>query len=104
MPLKRVYYLSVFFGVRKIIIKIIMGKLKFPISLTPHLSTQQRHQQLAMLKCFFHTPPYKIDAWFRRLQFCSAALVSLGHGGNDAQKTMGIIAVLLFSTGLVKGE
>ncbi len=55
-------------------------------------------------KIFFYTPPYKIDGWFRRLQFFSAALVSLGHGGNDAQKTMGIIAVLLFSTGYLKGQ
>ena len=41
---------------------------------------------------------------FRRLQFVSAALYSLGHGGNDAQKTMGIIAVLLYSHGLLGGE
>jgi inorganic phosphate transporter, PiT family len=39
--------------------------------------------------------------WFGRLQFISAALLSLGHGGNDAQKTMGIIAVLLFSADLI---
>ncbi|MCK7472416.1 MAG: inorganic phosphate transporter [Rhodopseudomonas palustris] len=37
--------------------------------------------------------------WFRRLQLVSAALYSLGHGGNDAQKTMGIIAALLYRTG-----
>jgi len=43
--------------------------------------------------------PRDVDKWFRRLQFASAGLYSLGHGGNDAQKTMGIIAVLLFSTG-----
>jgi PiT family inorganic phosphate transporter len=43
--------------------------------------------------------PARIDAWFRRGQLVSAALYSLGHGGNDAQKTMGIIAVLLFATG-----
>jgi len=43
------------------------------------------------------TSPAKVDRWFRRGQLCSAALYSLGHGGNDAQKTMGIIAVLLFS-------
>lgn len=55
-------------------------------------------------KIFFYTPPYKIDAWFRRLQFFSAALISLGHGGNDAQKTMGIIAILLFSSGYLKGQ
>jgi PiT family inorganic phosphate transporter len=43
--------------------------------------------------------PGRIDHWFRRLQFTSAALFSLGHGGNDAQKTMGIIYVLLISKG-----
>jgi len=48
---------------------------------------------------FFRTSPRRVDRWFRRLQFVSASLYSLGHGGNDAQKTMGIIAVLLFSTG-----
>jgi PiT family inorganic phosphate transporter len=43
--------------------------------------------------------PQTIDRWFRRLQLLSAALYSIGHGTNDAQKTMGIIAMLLFSTG-----
>jgi PiT family inorganic phosphate transporter len=43
--------------------------------------------------------PRTVDRWFRRLQLVSAALYSLGHGTNDAQKTMGIIAMLLFSTG-----
>ena len=45
---------------------------------------------------FHRWAPWKIDRWFRRLQLVSAALYSLGHGGNDAQKTMGIIAVLLY--------
>jgi PiT family inorganic phosphate transporter len=44
------------------------------------------------------------DMLFRRLQLVSAAAYSLGHGANDAQKTMGIIAVLLFSTGYLQGE
>ncbi len=48
---------------------------------------------------FRHFTPARVDAWFRRGQLLSAALYSLGHGGNDAQKTMGIIAVLLFATG-----
>jgi len=43
--------------------------------------------------------PATVDRWFRRGQLVSAALYSLGHGGNDAQKTMGIIAVLLFASG-----
>jgi inorganic phosphate transporter, PiT family len=48
--------------------------------------------------------PYAADSAFRSLQFFSASLYSLGHGGNDAQKTMGIIAVLLFSQGLLGSE
>jgi inorganic phosphate transporter, PiT family len=44
------------------------------------------------------------DRVFRRLQLVSAAAYSLGHGANDAQKTMGIITVLLFSQGLIQGE
>ena len=42
-------------------------------------------------------PPQRIDAWFRKLQLLSAAAYSLGHGGNDAQKTMGIVAGALYS-------
>lgn len=43
--------------------------------------------------------PYKADSWFRRLQLVSSALFSLGHGGNDAQKVMGIIAVAMVASG-----
>jgi inorganic phosphate transporter, PiT family len=43
--------------------------------------------------------PSRVDRWFRRLQLLSAALYSLGHGANDAQKTMGIIAGVLFAAG-----
>jgi len=53
---------------------------------------------------FVRTTPYAVDESFRRLQFVSASLYSLGHGGNDAQKTMGIIAVLLYSQGYGSGE
>ncbi|MGE5517427.1 MAG: anion permease [Bacteroidota bacterium] len=48
--------------------------------------------------------PFLIDRGFRQLQLVSAALYSLGHGGNDAQKTMGIIAVLLYTQGYLGGE
>ncbi len=48
--------------------------------------------------------PFTVDRAFRVLQFASASLYSLGHGGNDAQKTMGIIAVLLFSQGKLGTE
>lgn len=46
------------------------------------------------------TTPRRVDKWFRRLQLVSAALYSLGHGGNDAQKTMGIIWMLLIAAGM----
>jgi inorganic phosphate transporter, PiT family len=45
--------------------------------------------------------PTRVDAIFRRGQLVSAALYSLGHGGNDAQKTMGVIAVLLYANGML---
>lgn len=48
---------------------------------------------------FRNARPRKVDSLFRGLQLVSSAVFSLGHGSNDAQKTMGIIAVLLFSTG-----
>jgi len=50
---------------------------------------------------FVHSTPPAVDNFFRSAQLLSAALYSLGHGGNDAQKTMGIIAVLLYSQGLL---
>jgi PiT family inorganic phosphate transporter len=59
---------------------------------------------LAVSWTFVRTRPRTVDKTFRRLQFVSASLYSLGHGGNDAQKTMGIIAVLLFSQGLLGPE
>jgi PiT family inorganic phosphate transporter len=50
---------------------------------------------------FVRSTPYAVDSLFRTIQFCSASLYSLGHGGNDAQKTMGVIAVLLYSQGVL---
>ncbi|MGH7023558.1 MAG: inorganic phosphate transporter [Caulobacteraceae bacterium] len=52
---------------------------------------------LAVTWLFFRSRPAAVDRLFRSLQFVSASLYSLGHGGNDAQKTMGIIAVLLYA-------
>jgi PiT family inorganic phosphate transporter len=54
---------------------------------------------LALSWIFLRWTPFAVDRTFQRLQFLSASLYSLGHGGNDAQKTMGIIAVLLYSQG-----
>ncbi len=52
---------------------------------------------------FVKATPAFGDAIFRKLQFVSASAYSLGHGGNDAQKTMGIVAVLLYSNGMLEG-
>jgi PiT family inorganic phosphate transporter len=59
---------------------------------------------LAVSWIFVRQTPFAVDSTFRILQFLSASLYSLGHGGNDAQKTMGIIAVLLFSQGYLGGS
>jgi PiT family inorganic phosphate transporter len=52
---------------------------------------------------FLRSTPLAVDTHFRTLQFISASLYSLGHGGNDAQKTMGVISVLLYSQGYMPG-
>jgi PiT family inorganic phosphate transporter len=56
---------------------------------------------LAVAWLFRKTTPSRVDGWFRRLQLVSAGAYSLGHGGNDAQKTIGIIWLLLIATGYV---
>ena len=53
---------------------------------------------------FRKVPPFSVDKWFRRFQIVSASAFSLGHGGNDAQKSMGIIWVALIISGLVEKD
>ncbi|MCC7098850.1 MAG: inorganic phosphate transporter [Rubrivivax sp.] len=53
---------------------------------------------------FRRSSPLRVDRWFRRLQLASAGLYSLGHGGNDAQKTIGIIWLLLIASGYSAAE
>jgi len=77
-----------------------LGKICLYIVLSPLLGFIFGNILMTLVSIFFFkSAPRKVDAWFRRMQLLSASLYSLGHGGNDAQKTMGIIAVLLFSTG-----
>jgi len=59
---------------------------------------------VAVYWIFRKSTPFAVDRLFRRLQLVSAACYSLGHGGNDAQKTMGVITVLLISAGIFKGD
>jgi PiT family inorganic phosphate transporter len=56
---------------------------------------------VAILWLFRDMAPSRVDQWFRKLQLVSAALFSLNHGANDAQKTMGIIAGALFAGGYI---
>ena len=56
---------------------------------------------VALMWIFQGFSPSRVDRWFRKLQLVSAAAYSLGHGGNDAQKTMGIIAGVLFAGGYI---
>ena len=75
-------------------------KISFAIVLSPALGfTLGILLMTAVAWMFFRTAPHKVDRWFRRLQLVSASLYSLGHGGNDAQKTMGVIALILVAHG-----
>jgi PiT family inorganic phosphate transporter len=56
----------------------------------------------AIFWLFRWVPPSRVDGWFRRAQLVSAAFFSLNHGANDAQKTMGIIAGVLFAAGYIE--
>jgi len=58
--------------------------------------------EIAMTWVMHRQPLAVVNVWSKRMQFVSAALYSLGHGGNDAQKTMGIIASLVYSSGHMK--
>lgn len=57
-----------------------------------------------VLNLFWQAAPGRVDKYFRRLQLVSSAFYSLGHGTNDAQKTMGIIALLLFNAGYLGSQ
>lgn len=59
---------------------------------------------IIVLWIFEKSSPYPTERRFNKMQFVSSSLYSLGHGGNDAQKTMGIIAVLLYANGYIQGD
>jgi inorganic phosphate transporter, PiT family len=75
-----------------------VGKTVLFIFVSPVLGFVFGGLLLVMVSWVFRrTSPYRVDRWFRRLQLLSAAAYSLGHGGNDAQKTIGIIWLLLIA-------
>lgn len=59
---------------------------------------------VALSWMFFHSTPRRADRWFRRLRLVSSAPYSLGYGSNDAQRTMGIIWLLLIAAGITPKE
>ena len=72
------------------------------IFLSPMLGFLFGSMMMVLVSWIFRkTTPSRVDRWFRRLQLVSAGAYSLGHGGNDAQKTIGIIWMLLIATGNV---
>jgi inorganic phosphate transporter, PiT family len=86
-------------GTGALLIEGIMRPVAF-ILISPLLGfTLGSLMMVAMAWMFRRTAPLKVDGWFRRLQLVSAGAYSLGHGGNDAQKTIGIIWMLLIATG-----
>jgi PiT family inorganic phosphate transporter len=79
-----------------------LTKIGFSIVLSPLVGLALGFWLMTAVYWIFRRfTPARVDTWFRRGQLVSAALYSLGHGGNDAQKTMGIIAVLLFANGFL---
>ena len=80
----------------------VVGKIAAFIVLAPFIGLLLAFLiTLAILYICRRANPYKADQWFKKLQLLSSALFSLGHGGNDAQKVMGIIAVAMVSEGLI---
>lgn len=85
-----------FIGISKVLVSIVISPL---LGLAAGLLFM-----FITARIFFDATRRKIDRLFRKLQLVSSALISLGHGGNDAQKTMGIITVLLYSSGYLTGK
>jgi PiT family inorganic phosphate transporter len=81
-----------------------VGKTAVAIVMSPGIGCLLALMLMLLVSWLFvRFTPYGVDHVFRRAQFVSASLYALGHGGNDAQKTMGIIAVLLYSQGYMSG-
>ena len=82
-----------------------MLKIVLFIVLSPLFGFLLGFLMLISVSWLFHrSTPTRVDRWFRRLQLVSAGLYSLGHGANDAQKTMGIVTMVLFTSGMLRGE
>ncbi|MDR2789206.1 MAG: inorganic phosphate transporter [Candidatus Accumulibacter sp.] len=80
-----------------------IGKVLAFILISPLLGMALGSLMMILVSWLFrNTPPRRVDKWSRALQLFSASAYALGHGGNDAQKTIGIIWMLLLSSGLMR--
>ncbi len=78
-----------------------IGKVVIAIVVSPFMGMiMGMFLMILTARIFFYANPRRVDSWFRRVQLLSSAFISLGHGSNDAQKTMGIIAILLYTSHL----
>ncbi len=92
-------------GGKSVLISSGIIKVALFIVLSPLIGLLLGYFLMILTMLTFHwTAPRKVDRLFRGLQLVSSAVFSLGHGTNDAQKTMGIISILLFSTGHIGPE
>jgi len=92
-------------GGKSVLISSGIIKVAIFIVLSPVIGLLLGYFLMILTMLTFHwTAPRKVDHLFRGLQLLSSAVFSIGHGTNDAQKTMGIISVLLFSTGRIGPE
>lgn len=91
-------------GVKALVMSGIMKVLIF-IALSPIIGLVLGYLLMVLTMWIFkNQSPFKVDSFFRIMQLTSSAAFSLGHGSNDAQKTMGIIAILLFQAGYLGAE
>ncbi len=82
-----------------------IGKIALFIILSPIIGLVLGFAMMCLVMLVFkRTNPFKAEKLFHGMQLLSSAIFSLGHGGNDAQKTMGIIAILLYSGGFLGAE
>jgi PiT family inorganic phosphate transporter len=92
-------------GGKSVLISSGIIKVALFIVLSPLIGLLLGYFLMILTMLTFHwTAPRKVDRLFRGLQLLSSAVFSIGHGTNDAQKTMGIISILLFSTGRLGPE
>jgi len=90
-------------GIHSVHMTGVYNKVLIPMVLSPIIGLSMGFIVMFILLRIFHKAnPEKINKYFRKMQLLSSGLMALSHGSNDAQKTMGIITLALFSAGILK--